>query len=286
MFDAKRATAFAFARKLTLEPHLIVAADIEALRPHFNDAEILEIVYHVSRYNSTERWTDSTGVPQDQRSSEPNSALDTPTSPEAAARKSELLPDNWVKRPPLEPRSEVEAALSQARTRKSRVALPDVEQVRQLLPPEVAGQPPREWMRAILQFPETGTGYIRTYDAMQRVGRISAKLKAQIAWIAARHDRAWYALADAQQRLAALGVSTDEQYQLDNPAAHHFTPGELAAFAFAQKLTIAPQQITDADVESLKAHYSDHETAEIIFVTCSAATFDRFTEALGLTIEE
>ncbi len=244
------------------------------------------MVYHVSRYNGTERWTDATGIPQDERSSEPHSALDSPTSDRFASSDSQLLPEKWATRAPLESRNDVEAAWSQARTRESRVALPDTELVRQLLPAEIAAQPITNWMRAVMQFPTSGTSYIRTYQAMQRVGKLPTLLKAQLAWIAARHDRAWYALDDARRRLTELGVSADQQFALDAPTESNFTPAELAAFAFTEKLTVSPQSITDADVANVQSHYSDFEVAEIIAVTCSAATFDRFTESLGLKLEE
>ncbi|MDZ4784137.1 MAG: hypothetical protein SGJ19_28145 [Planctomycetia bacterium] len=285
-FDPQEFAAFGFARKLTLAPHEVTSSDIEGLRDHYSDAEILEMIYHVSRYNGTNRWTDSTGIPQDERAGEEHSVIDTPTSAEFSTRESGVLPDQWVKRPPLESRSDVEAALSQARTREPRVALPDTEQVRQSLPADLADQPLTSWKRAIMQFPTTGSGYIRTYQAMQRVGKIPTLLKAQLAWIAARHDRAWYALDDARRRLTELRVSADQQFALDAPAASDFSPAELAAFAFTEKLTVSPQLISDADVAALQAHYSDFEVAEIIAITCSAATFDRFTESLGLKLED
>lgn len=286
MFEPKQVAAFDFARKLTLEPQSVGAADIERLREHFSDAEIIEMTYHVSRYNGTERWTDATGIPQDERANEPHSALDSPTSETFSTTESTLLPEAWVKRPPLESRSDVEAALSQARTREPRVALLDPEQVRQSLPADLADQPITSWKRAVMQFPTSGAGYIRTYQAMQGVGRIPTLLKAQLAWIAARHDRAWYALGDARRRLTELGVSADQQFALDAPTATKFSPAELAAFAFTEKLTVSPQLMTDADVADLQAHYSDFEVAEIIAITCSAATFDRFTESLGLKLED
>jgi alkylhydroperoxidase family enzyme len=286
MFEPKQVAAFDYARKLTLEPQLVGAADIDRLREHFSDAEIIEMTYHVSRYNGTERWTDATGIPQDERASEPHSALNSPTSEQFSTRQSKLLPESWTTRPTLESRSDMEAALSQARTRESRVALPDTEQVRQSLPADLADQPTTSWKRAVMQFPTSGASYIRTYQAMQSVGKIPTLLKAQLAWIAARHDRAWYALGDARRRLNELGVQADQQYALDAPTAANFSPAELAAFAFTEKLTVSPQLITDADVAALQTHYSDFEVAEIIAITCSAATFDRFTESLGLKLEE
>ncbi len=60
---AERA-AYAFARKITLEPHLLNDADIEGLRKFYKDTEILEMILSVSGNNSINRWKEGTGVPQ------------------------------------------------------------------------------------------------------------------------------------------------------------------------------------------------------------------------------
>jgi hypothetical protein len=47
-------------------------------------------------------------------------------------------------------------------------------------------------------------------------GRLDPKLRAAIAWIAGRNDRAWYALDVARKRLAALGVTEDAMFAFDH----------------------------------------------------------------------
>ena len=64
-FPAAQQAAFAFARKLTSTPQAITDADIDALRPHFQPTQILGIAMLIARYNSTNRWTDSLGIPQE-----------------------------------------------------------------------------------------------------------------------------------------------------------------------------------------------------------------------------
>ncbi|MEX0613307.1 MAG: hypothetical protein WD229_14405 [Pirellulales bacterium] len=51
------------------------------------------------------------------------------------------------------------------------------------------------------------------------------------------------------------------------------------------KSTADPHLVTDADIAQVRAHYTDHETAQIVQVICMANLFDRFTEALGLPLE-
>ena len=61
--------------------------------------------------------------------------------------------------------------------------------------------------------------------------------------------------------------------------------GERAALDLANKLTVDPARITDADIAALRANYNDFETAEIVFQVTEAASFDRITEACGLALE-
>jgi alkylhydroperoxidase family enzyme len=59
-----------------------------------------------------------------------------------------------------------------------------------------------------------------------------------------------------------------------------------AAYRLAAKLTANPHLITDADIAQVREKFSDAETAQIVQVICMANMFDRFTEALGLPLED
>jgi alkylhydroperoxidase family enzyme len=241
--EAERA-AFAFTRKLTFEPNQIADADIERLRKHYTDLQILEIITAVGGFNSMNRWTGSLAIPQ-----EGHRLYLTPTPEKYQAMRSLVAPlpaqspptgmvcARPADRGPLETRAQVEAAL----------------------------------------------GACRAYYS-QTKGRLSPKLKAQIAYVAARNDRAWYALGHAQERLTELGMGDDAIKALDHPS-DSTPPPDRAALALARKLTVDPALITDADIEGLRKLYSDHEVAEIVYQVTQAAFFDRLTEAAGLRLE-
>ena len=116
--------AFAFARKLTAAPHTITDADIDALRPHFDPRQILGIVFLVARYNSTNRWTDSLGLPQ-----EDHREFVSQLSAEARGRPSQVAMKGFPARGDLRDLSRDEgawrAALDRARTRRPRLPLAD-----------------------------------------------------------------------------------------------------------------------------------------------------------------
>jgi alkylhydroperoxidase family enzyme len=281
IFLPKEQVAFALARKLTLEPYAVGNDDIEALRKHFSDKETVELVFMVALFNSVTRWTDALGIPQDQRFRDGPIHFDEPTSDRFQQAGSLVVPESDKHRRPLETRSEVERALAHCRQRSARVTLPGADEARSVLPTRWRDVPVPEWVQALAFFPEMGVAQVAACDAIAYEGRLDKLLKAQIAWTCARQSRTWYALADAQRRLAALDQSADQMFALDHPS-ETLSAAMREALAFAAKLTSAPQTMVDADIARLREYFSDHETAEIVYVVCSSNWFDRFTEALGL----
>ncbi len=61
--DARRRATFSYARKLTLTPAEIRRRDVDALRKHFSEKEIVELTFQVCRYNTMNRLADAFGVP-------------------------------------------------------------------------------------------------------------------------------------------------------------------------------------------------------------------------------
>ena len=56
-------------------------------------------------------------------------------------------------------------------------------------------QPVPNWVRLLLNFPKAGPAKVADLMASQTKGDLSPRLNAQLAWVSARADRAWYALA-------------------------------------------------------------------------------------------
>jgi alkylhydroperoxidase family enzyme len=106
-----------------------------------------------------------------------------------------------------------------------------------------------------------------------------------VSWIAARQDRAWYALGRARRQLADLGASDDEVFALDGDWSQ-FSPAEQAAFGFAKKLAATMDLISDADVAHLREHLGDRDTVQLIQFLTTRAFFNRVTEAAGLRLED
>lgn len=308
-------SAYAYARKITYEPHRLTDADFEDLRKHYTDKQILEMTLSIAGNNAINRWKEGAGIPQSSNGGNfgarrPDGKPAETTPPPAAGPHSYLTPtsekfqkvvtkvapvavdpktgaptrNTVFKRPPLESRAEVEAALSAARDRKPRLPLADNERTRTLLPEGFPEGPLPQWAQLMATFGNTAKQRIGSVLAADTRGDLSPKLKAQVSWIIARQDRAWYAVGQSQKRLRALGVSADQIYQLDGNWSE-FTPAEQALFTLAKKLAATPVVLTDADVEQAVKLAGPRDVVQLISYTTARASFDRITEAAALQIE-
>jgi alkylhydroperoxidase family enzyme len=282
----KERVAFAFTRKLTHTPHLITAADIEAMKKHFTPTQVAEILVTVAGYNATNRWTDGLNIPGEESGERFKKAdvkadfstFRTPTSDRFAKQTTAVAPVKLLSRPALEPRDTVEAIWREKR--EALLPLADAKTVAELWP----DAPAPNWVGLLANFPKAMRGRIVGLKAAEEKGNLTPTLKAQIAWVAARNDRAWYALAVARERLRKAGVSDEDIWKLDGDRKH-LSEGEQAALLLAETLTVAPWQVTDEMVERCRKHFKDNQVAEIVYHACNAAFFDRVTEAAGLPLD-
>jgi alkylhydroperoxidase family enzyme len=316
-FGEPQREAFALTRKLTLTPQLIGDGDIDALKRHFTDDQVLTILYLVGRYNATNRWTDATGIPQegyrDFSSALSADALNRPSkvaSAVAMPRRHAESFEAWEGRladakrrvARLKPTREVSAKaepMEVAGAEPMEVAGAEPMEVAGAEPMEVAGAEPIEVAKAepmeatherlLAAIPQAGPTAVRqARDAMGK-GKLDSRLKEKIAFLAAFEDEAWYMQSLVLGRLGAAGVTRKQAYDLAagdlKSVAERADPverAERAALRFARKLTVDPVQVVDGDIESLGEHYSPYQIAEIIHVVATSAMLDRFTESVGL----
>jgi alkylhydroperoxidase family enzyme len=311
-FTPAERSAFAFARKLTYQPHLLGDADIEGLRKHYNDLQILEIVLSLAGNNSINRWKEGVGVPQEadgrgflrrggaaaaQDRILPIESFLTPTADKYKTSISKVAPIfrdeqtgestrlTMSRRPALEPRADVAAKLAAIRTRKPRLPVLSEDQARSVLPGESADEPLPQWVRLLANFPGEGSSRIRSHRAAEQSGDLKPALKAQVSWIVARQDRAWYAIAESLLRLKKLGMSDEQIYALDG-SWENFTPAEQSLFTVARKLAASPIVLTDEDVAEAVRVTSPRDVVQLISYVTGRASFNRITEAAGLPADE
>ncbi|MFO0870261.1 MAG: hypothetical protein U0935_15135 [Pirellulales bacterium] len=314
-FSPAQQAAYAYARKLTFEPQQIGDADIQGLRTHFTDKQILEMTLSIAGNNAINRWKEGAGIPQSsnggnfgtrrpgeaaptektERPTARHSYL-TPTSPQFASAVTKVAPvvadpatgeparQTVFRRAPLEPRAQAEAALKVASQRAPRLPVADEATTRPLLPEQFPAGAVPQWARLLATFPNSAKTRISGVMAAETRGDLSPLVKAQVSWIIARQDRAWYAAAQARRRLQELGWNDDQIFALDGDGSE-FTPAERAIFTVARKLSATPVVLTDADVTAAVQQIGPRDVVQLISYTTHRVSFDRVTEAAGLTAE-
>lgn len=295
VFTPAERAAFGFVRKMTFEPQRVGDGDIRALRAYYNDDQILEILFVCGNFNAMNRWTGALRIPQEEHreyltpTAERYRNLVSEVAPLGEGGKPGMSVAPAARRGELESRGEVAAAIEEARRREPRIPLVDASKARQVLPEGFPGRETDEalpnWVRLLARFPVAGRNRMSMIRGANEEGELAAEWKAQIAWVAAREDRAWYALAHAGERLRELGWDDEQIFGLDEIEKGANIPARRAVVSIARKLTVDPARIDDQDVGALRAHFSDRQVAEIIHHVTEAAFFDRVTEAAGLPIE-
>lgn len=316
-FTPAERAAYVFARKFTFEPNKITDADIEGLRKHYKDLQILEMIMSMAGNNAINRWKEGVGVPQSAggggfgnrgkgenppKTETPPVAKEhsylTPTSDAFKTKITKVVPfvldEKTGKpnatptsfRPKLESREEVEKALTTARQRSARLPLAEEAKARELLPEgyTAKGALP-EWIRLLANFTGQGKSRIASQIGVESKGDLKPLMKAQVAWIVARQDRAWYAVARAKQQLKDLGQTDDQIYALDGDWST-FTAAERSLFTVARKLACSPVILTDADVAVALKETGPREVVQLVNFVTTCASFDRITEAAGLRAEK
>ena len=310
-FTPAEQAAFAYARKFTHEPNKLGDADIEALRKHYTDMQILEMSLSMAGNNAINRWKEGVGVPQSssggggfrgpgaapvEKTTPTVHSYLTPTSEEFTSVITKVAPYlpgektgkpttlSLYNRPKLESRDEVEKGLAAAKTRKPRLPLVDEDKARQVYGDAWKDKEMPQWARLLANFPREGKSRALGIKSAEETGELKPVLKAQVAWIIARQDRAWYATGMAKKKLLALGVSEDDVYKLDG-SWDAFSSADRAMFTVARKLAASPVILTDADVDEALKQTSPRDVVQLVNFVTTRAAFDRLTEAAGLQLE-
>ncbi len=320
-FNPAQRSAFAFARKLTYEPDHLTDADIDGLRKEYTDLQILEMILSVAGNNAINRWKEGAGIPQmkdggnfNRRANAaagagaaavtpppaaeaPHQTYLTPTPEKYQARITRVAPvvndpstgeptkRTVFRRAPLESRAEVDRALEAAHKRTPRLPLLDEARARAVVSEILPEGPLPQWVRLVANFPREGVSRVNSIKSAEEKGDLKPLLKAQVSWIIARQDRAWYAAGLAKRRLKELGQTDDQIASLDGDWSR-FTPSDRAMFTLARKLAASPVVLTDADVTEAVKLTSPRDVTQLISYTTTRASFDRITEAAGLAIED
>jgi alkylhydroperoxidase family enzyme len=268
-FPAKEQAAFQFTRQLTIAPYSISAEDIDRLRVHFSDAQILDLTFMVGRYNSTNRWTDSLGIPQEEER-----VFDSELEKSMLNQPSTVAISGFPDRIRISDQESWNAEFRKQAVRKPRLTFAGVPNDRERLLHE----------SLLLKITAAGEAYVEQLRQARIVGKLPVRLQDKIAYVAAREDHAWYMQNISRQRLLAAGLSDDSIFGLGSNELS--SSADDIALRFAKRLTTQPQSMTDADIDLLLAHFSPDQAAEIVYHIGVAAILDRVTEVAQLGWEQ
>ncbi len=273
---------------------------------HYKDAQILEMILSMAGNNAINRWKEGVGVPQSaggggfgKEPADPTAKHTylTPTSDKYKSVVTKVAPlvidektgkpthQTLCRRPALESRDEVEKALEAARKREPRLPLAEDEKAREIVPESFPKGALPQWVRLLATTPATGKGRVASQWTAEEKGDLKPLLKAQVSWIVARQDRAWYATGEAKKRLLALGQTEDQIYNLDGDWKG-FTPTERALFTVAKKLAASPVVLTDDEVTAAVKLAGARDVVQLVSYVTTRASFDRITESAGLRLEK
>lgn len=275
--------AVELARKMTLLPFALSDQDTAKLKSHFSDEEIIDLVYSIARFNSMNRWTDSMGLPQDQQMRGEDVEFDSPTDSKWDTGSSLVTATELIVRPEAWDWDESIAQLKASRTRDPRVAILGRDQASELMQIDLVDVEP--WHCVLASLPGAGPELVKSWTDMLADSELASEIKLAVWWTTARHNRAAASLAMAYKLAIKQGIS--EKSMMDwtketvEPGSDEGV-GKQVAIAFARKLTCHPQQIADDDIGLLRKHFSDRQTAQLIYTVAVCNAVDRWTETLGI----
>lgn len=312
VFPESEQAAFALAKRLTLEPHLISDEDIERCRPFYNDLQILEMIGSVAGNNAINRWKEGAGIPQSNNgggfgsrdrgtntppaASEPHSYL-TATSSKFENRPSKVVASDAsdaslmqtsptrFRRPPLEQGKDLEAKLASVKNRKPRLPLADRGKTLEVMSEFTTADTLEAWHRLLANFSIAGKRFAAGMHAASQSDALDATLRAKMDWVIARQDRAWYAASLAKQAMTKHGVSDAEIATLDGDlkaSDSGLDAKDRALLIVAQKLCASPIVLTDREVDEAVRLAGPRAVTQTINYAAFRAAFDRITEAAGL----
>jgi alkylhydroperoxidase family enzyme len=267
---------------MTVVPFALSDRDVSALKSEYSDAEIVELVYSIARFNSMNRWTDSMGLPQDPQMRGESVEFDTPTSSQWDQGESLVVAGSDIVRPTAWTWQECQKQLKISATRGPRVQLVSKESTAEIL--GLNSNEVHDWHRAMATLPAAGPEMVRAWTAMLSDPELAPEIKAAICWTTARNNRASSSLAMTKKFADQLKITEQQMQAWESNDAEKLTPGTAQAIAFAKKVTCDPTKITDADIARLREVFSDRQTAHVIYTAATANALDRFTETLALAV--
>jgi alkylhydroperoxidase family enzyme len=172
--------------------------------------------------------------------------------------------------------------------RQGRLSVPTDAEAWRHLPAaeEGAGRPLPLWARALaVALPRTTAAMLELDYLHRERSPLEPNLRGKMRWACAHANRSAYGEAYALADLRRAGLDEAGIRVLTGGGAG-LSPGEAAAVAFARKLTLAGDTVTDAEVAELRKAYGDKQVVAMVLLVAYANFQDRLLLTLGVSVEE
>jgi alkylhydroperoxidase family enzyme len=204
----------------------------------------------------------------------------TPSMPAGPAEAALTPPQDGVADP-------VAVRVALATPPQARLPLPSDAEAWERLPGAVhgAGQPLPGWARILAAgLPYTTAAMLELDFHHRSRSPLPPRLRAELRWVAAHANQCAYGEAYAAADLRTLGVEGDQVRALAGDHAER-DEADQAALAFARKLTVAADTVTDAEVARLVKRYGEKQVVAMVLLLAYANFQDRLVLALDLPVE-
>jgi uncharacterized peroxidase-related enzyme len=262
--EPDEALALAFAERLTRDVQGEDAAGFAALRGRFNDAQIVELTVTTCFFNYLARMAAGTGA-------SPEAWAARPARPEDVVR---LAADKAAAPPP-------EARVTLA----SDAELAATERVRNPLGNRGGLGYVANSLRAMVRVPDMMTAWFDYWRAVREHQATTQAERLHVSFAVSMLNGCRYCTLHQVQNLRKQGVDVAKLVAMKKDDAA-LSPREMAAVAFARKLSATPGTVGAQDREALRAVFGEQGSAEIVLQTGAFAFMNRFTDSLRLPSED
>jgi alkylhydroperoxidase family enzyme len=176
---------------------------------------------------------------------------------------------------------------SRASGHRARVPVPTEAEAWRFLPvaERGAGQPLPVWTRALARSLPRTTAAMLDLDRIHRTqSPLGPMLRGKMRWVAADANRCDYSRATAEADLRRAGLDDAGLKALADD--HSRLPdAERDALAFARKMTLSADTVTDGEVARLKSHFGEQKLTAMVLLMAYSNFQDRLLLALDLPID-
>lgn len=141
-------------------------------------------------------------------------------------------------------------------------------------------------LRAVANSPD----FVMPLSAMMAVVHLSRGMSKRIRQLAvlkvSKLNGSEYDVAHNTAAAMAAGITEAEIASIDRPVRNGFSDAEIQVMSLAEKLTLRPKEVSEADIAAMRKFFSDAEIMEIVFTIGVYNFTNRLNTALGIELEE